>query len=59
MQEEITGVALPEGEEPMLVVRVTGTMAQMLETIKSLAEHAGDKDIGYLVKHPVIRLERR
>jgi len=64
MQEEITGVdgdngALSEGGEPMLVVRISGTMAQVLETIRSLAEHAGDKTVEYFARRPVVRLKRR
>jgi len=46
-------------ETTMLVTGMRGTIAQILEHLKGMLEHRGNKDIDYMVKHPYIRLIRR
>lgn len=46
-------------DESCLVFGGRGTIAEIQEYIKELIEHAGNKDIGYLLKHRMIRLGRR
>lgn len=41
--------------EPTLIIRICGTMAQVLEALKSLAEYSGGRSLGFFVR----RLERR
>ena len=46
-------------DESRLVFLSKGNIDKILQDLQETREHAGDKDIEYLVKHPVIRLERR
>jgi len=46
-------------DEACLVFGKRGTIAEVIEYIKELKAHAGNKDIGYLLKHRMIRLDRR
>lgn len=45
--------------EPCLVFISVGNIAKVIADIKELMEHSGNKDIAYLLKHKMIRLERR
>jgi len=45
--------------EPRIVLGWRGNIAEIQEYIQGLIAHAGNKDILWLIKHPMIRLERR
>lgn len=46
-------------DESRLAFLSVGNIEKIKKDLRETIEHAGDKDIGYLVKHPVVRLERR
>lgn len=46
-------------DEPRLAFLSVGHIEEIKKDLRETIEHAGDKDIAYLVKHPIIRLERR
>jgi len=45
-------------DESRLVFLSIGNIEKIKKDLRETIEHAGNKDIEYLVKHPVIRLER-
>jgi len=46
-------------DESRLVFLSIGNIEKIKKDLRETIEHAGNKDIDYLIKHPIIRLVRR